>query len=96
MDAVVVDRALQYLENTIRHEEWPWYFSEEARRETRAFALSVLGRWERLEASLLKPSLDELELQSVFAKHSPRLAASLASGSTLFELYITGDLIQVI
>jgi alpha-2-macroglobulin len=63
----VSDRALDYLESVVRHNRWPWYYTEEARRETRAFTLSVLGRWGRLSDALLATSMGEREKLSLFA-----------------------------
>jgi alpha-2-macroglobulin len=54
-EALITDRALEYLDGVVRHDNWPRYYDDSAKLEARAFALSSLGQWGRLEEGLLQP-----------------------------------------
>src|SRR5262249_32140837 len=65
-DSAITDKALEYLDNVVRHDQWPWYYTDEAKREARAAAVGALARWGHLEEAVLQPVIAERKKLSLF------------------------------
>jgi hypothetical protein len=65
-ESFVTDRALEYLNSVVRHDRWPRHFTDEAKLEARAFAISTLGTWGRLEEGLVEPLRSRRKELSLF------------------------------